>query len=458
MALQNTSVDRADAVLDDTPALRNDAATVLANTPFLFTRCSSDLRYLFVSEAYAKMIGLSPEKVVGKKIVEVIGETGFQTILPHIKAVLSGQRVEYETDVYFKDVGVRLLHVIYTPDKDQFGDVLGWVASIIDITERKQVEVALGESEQRLRWLASIIESSDDAIVSRNLDGDITSWNKGAERVYGYSAEEAIGQPFTIVIPEDRQNEEREILARIKRGEHIDHFETVRRHKHGTPVVVSLSVSPVKDAEGRIVGVSKIARDITEQKRNQEQIATLAREAEHRSKNLLANVQAAINLSQADTSEGLKQVIEGRIRALANVHSLFVETRWIGAELSTIATQELAPYSEKDKTRVRIDGPQILLEPNAAQAIAAALHELATNAAKYGALSVANGEVNLKWSHEQNGQLRLRWTETGGPAVQEPTRKGFGGQIIEQVIAQLKGKTHFDWRSEGLVCDITLRV
>jgi PAS domain S-box-containing protein len=160
MALQNTSVDRADAVLDDTPALRNDAATVLANTPFLFTRCSSDLRYLFVSEAYAKMIGLSPEKVFGKKIVEVIGEAGFQTILPHIKAVLSGQRVEYKTDVYFKGVGVRLLHVIYTPDKDQFGDVLGWVASIIDITERKQVEAALGESEQRLRWLASIIESS----------------------------------------------------------------------------------------------------------------------------------------------------------------------------------------------------------------------------------------------------------------------------------------------------------
>jgi PAS domain-containing protein len=99
MTLQNPSVERADAVLEAAPALRNDAATVLANTPFLFTRCSSDLRYLFVSEAYGKMIGLSPEKVVGKKIVEVIGETGFQTILPHIKAVLSGQRVEYETDV-----------------------------------------------------------------------------------------------------------------------------------------------------------------------------------------------------------------------------------------------------------------------------------------------------------------------------------------------------------------------
>src|SRR5580704_4582942 len=134
-------------------------------------------------------------------------------------------------------------------------------------------------------------------------------------------------------------------------------------------------------------------RDITEEKRAQEQIATLAREAEHRSKNLLATVQATVSLSQSDTPEGLKRAIEGRILALANVHSLFVETRWIGAELSTIGTQELAPYSEHDEMRVRINGPQVLLEPNIAQIIAVTLHELATNAAKYGALSVPNGRI-----------------------------------------------------------------
>ena len=139
-----------------------------------------------------------------------------------------------------------------------------------DITKRMEIEAALRESEQRLRWLASIVESSDDAIVSKNLDGIITSWNSGAERVFGYSASEAIGQPITLVIPEDRQSEEREILTRIRRGERIDHFETVRQHKHGSLIVVSLTVSPVKDANGKIVGASKIARDITEQKRNQE--------------------------------------------------------------------------------------------------------------------------------------------------------------------------------------------
>jgi PAS domain S-box-containing protein len=327
-----------------------------------------------------------------------------------------------------------------------------------DVTQFKALLATLQESEQRLRSVAAIVESSDDAIVSKNLDGVITSWNKGAERIFGYSAEEAIGQPITIVIPHDRQDEEPTILTRIRRGERIDHFETIRQQKNGSLIVVSLSVSPVKNAEGKIVGAAKIARDITEQKRSLEQIATLAREAEHRSKNLLSTVQATVMLSQSDTPERLKRVIDGRIRALSNVHSLFVQTRWIGADLSTIATQELAPYSTNSRTRVRIDGPPVLLAPDAAQAVAVTLHELATNAAKYGALSAANGRVDLKWSQETDGGLHLLWKETDGPKVEEPSRKGFGGRVIEQMIAGRSGKARFDWRVEGLVCEITLKV
>ncbi|MGC1693485.1 MAG: sensor histidine kinase, partial [Pseudolabrys sp.] len=143
-----------------------------------------------------------------------------------------------------------------------------------------------------------------------------------------------------------------------------------------------------------------------------------------------------------------------RIRALANVHSLFVETRWRGANLQTIAKNELAPYSEADERRVRIYGPPLLLAPDIAQAIAMTLHELATNAAKYGALSAPDGQIDLKWSREGAGRLTLQWTEIGGPAVQKPTRRGFGGRIIEQMIAQLNGAIHFDWRADGLACQI----
>ena len=368
---------------------------------------------------------------------------------------LAGLEFREELPYWTADGSERVVDFAMHPIRNQSGAIMFLYPTGVDISERKRVEADLRDSEQRLRYVAAIVESSDDAIVSKNLDGIITSWNRGAERIFGYTAEEAVGQPIMIVIPQDRQSEEREILTRIRRGERIDHFETVRQRRHGSLINVSLTVSPVKNAEGKIIGASKIARDITEQKRSQERIATLAREAEHRSKNVLASVQAAVNLSRADTPEGLKQAIEGRIRALANVHSLFVESRWIGAELSTIAAQELDPYAAKE--RVRIEGPPVLLEPNAAQAVAVTLHELATNAAKYGSLSGPGGRVELTWVHGEDKRLVMRWTETGGPAVQVPTREGFGSRVIDRMIRQLKGKTRFDWHPEGLVCEIVLR-
>ncbi|MGB8092221.1 MAG: HWE histidine kinase domain-containing protein [Pseudolabrys sp.] len=258
--------------------------------------------------------------------------------------------------------------------------------------------------------------------------------------------------------PNRSAKQEREILMRIRRGERIDHFETVRQRKDGSLVVVSLTVSPVRNAEGQIVGASKIARDITERNETTSKLRPWLGKQSYRSKNLLATVQATVMLSQSETPDGLKRAIEGRIQALANVHSLFVNTRWIGADLSTIATQELAPYSEKNQRRVRIDGPPVLLEPDVAQAVAITLHELATNAAKYGALAVLDGELELQWSHDADGRLHLRWTESSGPKVQQPTQMGFGGRIIERMIAQRSGKTHFDWRADGLVCEITLKV
>jgi PAS domain S-box-containing protein len=405
--------------------------------------------------------GYTREQVLDRPFFETPWWRGSEEMKAKIRfatdQAAAGSVFREELRYWWADGSERVVDFALHPIRDQAGTVTFLHPTGIDITDRKQVEAALREREQRLRWFQSIVESSDDAIVSKNLDGIITSWNRGAERIFGYTAEEAIGQPIMIVIPRDRQDEERMILTRIRRGERIDHFETVRQHKHGSLIVVSLSVSPVMTAEGKIVGASKIARDITEQKRSQERIATLAQEAEHRSKNLLASVQASVSLSQADTSEGLKEAIEGRIRALANVHSLFVDTRWIGAELSMIASQELAPYSQDDGARVGIEGPQVLLEPNAAQAIAMTLHELATNAAKYGALSTPEGRIVLQWSHAADGELSIRWTEMGGPAVQMPTLRGFGSRVTQRMIGQLKGEINFDWRTEGLVCEITLQ-
>jgi len=218
-----------------------------------------------------------------------------------------------------------------------------------------------------------------------------------------------------------------------------------------------LTVSPVKNGQGKIVGASKIARDITVRKRNEEQIALLAREAEHRAKNVLATVQATVQLTQADTPEALKQAIAGRIQALANVHRLFIQSRWMGADLHSVVSQELSPYCQEGDARARIDGPSLLLEPNSAQTIAVTLHELATNAAKYGALSVPAGRIQVEWSRAADGRIVLRWIETGGPPVKPLTRRGFGMRVMESMIrGQLKGKMRFDWGAEGLVCEIAL--
>ena len=216
-------------------------------------------------------------------------------------------------------------------------------------------------------------------------------------------------------------------------------------------------MSPVRNAEGRIVGASKIARDITERKQSEERITLLAHEVDHRSKNLLAMVQATVHLTKGDTPDALKTAIEGRLQALANAHALLAQSRWAGADLRSLVAEELSPYCQEGGQRARINGANLTLEPETAQSIAMAVHELTTNAVKYGALSAPTGHVLVEWSRSADGQVALRWAESGGPPVEPPTRQGFGTRVIERMIRnQLKGEVRFDWREDGLVCEIVV--
>ena len=340
-----------------------------------------------------------------------------------------------------------------TPLRDASGAFVGAVNMLIDMSEHQR-------AGQISRRLAAIVESSDDAIISKDLDGVIATWNKSAERLFGYLEQEAIGKPITMLIPEQHRDEEDRILERIRRGERIDHFETVRQRKDGTLVSISLTVSPITDGLGRIVGASKIARDITDQKRREEQINLLAREADHRTKNLLALAQATVHLTNGETAAELKSAIEGRLRALANAHTLLAQSRWAGADLRNLALEELSPYCAaddgKDGSRARIEGPSLMLEQQPAQAIALALHELTTNAVKYGALSIPSGRIALTWRLQSGSRLFVRWVETGGPQVTPPLRKGFGTRVMTRICEQLNGELNFDWRADGLICDIVI--
>ena len=242
---------------------------VINQTPFMLTRCSRDLRYQFVSQTYAEMIGRQPADIAGKAIVEIMGEEGFETIRPYIETVLQRDTRRVRSAMsQFNGVGIRSLRVVYTPDTDERGRVHGWIASILDVSERKQVEEARA-------LLAGIVDSSDDAIISKNLNGIITSWNAGAERMFGYAAAEAIGQSIAIIIPPERQHEEIEIIRRLSEGHKIEHFETQRVAKDGRYVPISLTVSPVRNRQGVVIGASKIARDITDRLRADEERARL---------------------------------------------------------------------------------------------------------------------------------------------------------------------------------------
>ena len=332
-----------------------------------------------------------------------------------------------------------------TPLRDASGRLIGAVNMLVDLTEAKRAEHA----GQRL---SAIVESSDDAIVGKDLNGIVSSWNGGAERLFGYRAEEVIGKSVTLLIPPGSDNEEPAILERIRRGDRIDHYETVRRRKDGSMVDISLTVSPIRNAAGRIVGASKIARDISDRRQAEAHQKLLTRELHHRTKNLFAVLQAVVSRSFAGkgTVQEAQTAVLERLHSLGQAHILLVERQWQGIDLSELARGEMRPFSDC----VSMSGPPLVMSPQAAQTFALALHELATNAAKYGALSSPNGRVVIGWSVEMadgRREFTFHWQERNGPAVTPPARKGFGLTVLEQVMAEYAGKPpQIEFASSGL--------
>ena len=196
-------------------------------------------------------------------------------------------------------------------------------------------------------------------------------------------------------------------------------------------------MSPVKDSQGKVIGASKIARDITERKQAQARQEVLTRELHHRTKNIFAVVQAVVlrSFSGKQSVEDAKKTVVKRLQSLANTHALLIDKQWQGADIVEVVRTEMSPYSD----RVTIDGPSVILTAQAAQNFALALHELATNAAKYGALSTQDGQVLISWSVSESdtrGRFTFNWQEQGGPTVLPPTAKGFGRVVLEQVMAE----------------------
>lgn len=310
------------------------------------------------------------------------------------------------------------------------------------------------------RRLTALVESSDDAIVAKDLGGTITDWNSGAERLFGYSREQAVGQSVMLIIPEDRRHEEPAILARIRKGERIEHFETVRQRKDGTLVEISLTVSPIKDLTGRIVGASKIARDISERRRAQEQQELLMREMNHRVKNLFAIVSGIVNLSARSVTDSrrLAAIVSERLGALARAHELTMGSSEGGAPLQArlhrLIETILAPYQSQERRRFEIAGADVGIPADLITPLSLLLNEFATNAVKYGGLSTSEGWISIACEQRAN-EFVILWQERGGPKTQQPITEGFGTKLV-QVTARQLGRVTYAWEPAGIAIELVI--
>src|SRR5215467_8293721 len=377
--------------------------------------------------------------------------------LPHNEcpmaiALKEGREVRGVEAIAERPDGTRVRFRPYpTPLRDPSGRVVGAVNLLMDVTQQHDAHL---ESE----WLAAIVVSSDDAIISKTLDGVITSWNGGATRIFGYEASEMIGQSILRLIPPELHGEEREILARLQRGERIDHYETVRVARDGRRIDVSLTVSPLRDRSGKVVGASKVGRDISERKRAEKLQRVLTDELSHRVKNTLATVHAIASQSLARSKSPADFVsgFSGRLQALANAHTLLTRTQMQGADVMTLVNEQVVIGAAGD--RISCSGPLLMLDSQASAHLALVLHELATNARKYGALSVPGGRLSVTWEMRTNGgcSLFLSWKESDGPEVSAPRAHGFGRALIEETVRSYGGHVSVHYHRDGLTCEIDL--
>jgi PAS domain S-box-containing protein len=333
---------------------------------------------------------------------------------------------------------------------------------LVEINLRRESRLALGQ-------LASLVETSEDAIITKDLNGIVTSWNKGAERIFGYEADEMIGKPISLLIPPDRPDEEPSILARLRKGQRIEHYETVRRRKTGELIDISLSVSPLADATGKIVGASKIARDITVRRQAQEVQSLLLGEMRHRINNLFAITNSLVTLSarMSKTPTEMEAAIKERLAALSRAHQLtrrgliqqepeFSDQPTLKGLIHAIFAPYVTPGSNSPE-RIVVTGCDQEINDSAVTSIALLLHELATNAAKYGALSASAGVVHVDCSSKEDW-LVMTWEERGGPPIKgTPNREGFGGSLARKIVAnQFSGRLSNEWNASGLTIRIEI--
>ena len=335
--------------------------------------------------------------------------------------------------------------------RDATGKPIRYSGVDIDITERKRTEEALRESERLYRTL---FENAHDLVYTLDLDFHFTSINPAAQQILGYSPEDLIGTAITqYMSPEQVAHKKAMLQRKLAGGVAETRYEMQVFDRTGQTRTLETNTRLSYDRNGKPHAIHAIARDITARKKYEEHLAFTTRELSHRTKNILAVVLAMARQIGKQTTDfdQFENRFGGCIKALAYCHDLLIESDWQGADMQSLIALQVAPFGGLDGKRIVASGPPFTLAPQATQLIGLALHELATNAAKHGALTTPAGAVAIEWRPEsQNGAMRLIWTEQNGPIVVPPTRRGFGHTVLERMATSLGGEVSFEFPPEGV--------
>lgn len=379
---------------------------------------------------------------------------------PMAQVLKTGEPVDSAEATIERPDGSRITVAVHIdPIKDSSGQIRGAINCFHEVSVQRRAQIEAVESEGRLREL---LEALPVAIYTTDLNGKITFYNQAAIDLWGHRPDLESNfwcGSWKLFWPDGKaiKHEECPMAIALKAGEAVRGYEAIAERPDGTRVSFIPYPTPLHDESGKMIGAVNMLVDITKRKAAEQRMELLSREVNHRAKNMLAVIQSIVRLSTTPDTRAFADVLLGRITALGRAHNLLSENRWESAALQRLIEEELAPFRGGGESRVRISGPGLSLATSAAQPLSIVVHELATNAAKYGALSSPAGRISIEWVRNPDGRAVLRWSETGGPSVRPPARQNFGLNVIGIVVrSQLGGSVHYDWRPDGLICTIEI--
>ncbi len=416
---------------------------------------AADGSFLLVNGRFCEITGYAAEELKTKTFQDISHPDDLEADLVQARQMLDGEISNYSMEKRYLRKDGLIVWVLLTMGaaRKTDGAIDYFIAAVEDISARKRAEEALRLSEERYR---AIVATATEAIIVIDEAGRIQSVNPACERIFGYVSSELVGKNVAILLAEpDRSAHDRFIADYLRTGvakiigigREVQHL-----RKDGSVFSAELTVTEWRAGGQRYF--TGVIRDITERKRHEEQVQILLREVNHRAKNMLSLVQAIARQTVAASSEDFARRFEDRIRSLAASLDLLVKSEWQGVGLSELVRSQLAHFQDLIGTRIVLKGPPLLISASAAQTIGMALHELATNAGKYGTLSTKSGSVEIEWSHGRGAEggevFAMSWRERGGPPVRAPSTTGFGSTVISGIVAaSLNAKVEMDFPVSG---------